>query len=243
MPLPRLYGDLAGWWPLLSHPDDYGPEADWIVATFEAALGKRPAAILELGSGGGNMASHLSKSARMTLVDLSPQMLAVSRKLNPGTEHIEGDMRTVRLFRTFDAVLIHDAIMYMTSEDDLAAALATARAHLDAGGAVLVQPDYVAETFEPGTEMGGHDADDGSGRGLRYMTWTHAPAAGTTIQYTDFAMLLRSPGGTVEIVHDRHTTGLFPRAAWGAAFVRAGFAPPEIVRDLWKRDVFVARPA
>jgi len=243
MPSPRLYADLAIWWPLLSHPDNYGGEADWIIATFEAAMGTRPTTILELGSGGGNMASHLSKHARMTLVDLSPQMLAMSRKLNPHAEHIEGDMRTVRLGRNFNAVLIHDAIMYMTSEDDLAAAFATACAHLAPDGIALVQPDFVAETFTPGIETGGHDADDASGRGLRYMTWTHAPAAGATIHHTDFAMLLRKPNGEIETVHERHTTGLFPRDAWRAAFVRAGFAPPEIVRDLWKRDVFVARPA
>lgn len=242
MPPPRLYGDLATWWPLLSHPDDYAGEAEWIVATFDAR-GKRPATVLELGSGGGNMASHLSKSVRMTLVDLSPQMLAVSRNLNSGVEHIEGDMRTVRFGRAFEAVLIHDAIMYMTTEDDLAAALATARAHLAHDGITIVQPDHVAETFEPGTEMGGHDADDGSGRGLRYMTWTHAPAPGASVQHTDFAILLRKPGGEVEMVHDRHTTGVFPRETWRAAFARAGFAPPEIVRDLWKRDVFIAKPA
>ena len=41
-------------------------------------------------------------------------MLELSRTLNPDCEHLEGDMRTLRLGRTFDAVLIHDAVMYMT---------------------------------------------------------------------------------------------------------------------------------
>jgi len=65
----------------------------------------------------------------MTLVDRSPEMLTVSRALNPDCEHIEGDMRTVRLGRVFDAVLIHDPIMYMTTEPDLRSAMATAFAH------------------------------------------------------------------------------------------------------------------
>ena len=36
----------------------------------------------------------------MTLVDLSEEMLAVSRELNPECEHLQGDMRTLRLGRT-----------------------------------------------------------------------------------------------------------------------------------------------
>jgi hypothetical protein len=40
----------------------------------------------------------------MTLVDLSEEMLVVSRQLNPECQHHQGDMRTVRLGRTFDAV-------------------------------------------------------------------------------------------------------------------------------------------
>ena len=47
-----------------------------------------------------------------TLSDLSPQMLSLSRTLNPGCEHVLGDMRTLRLGRTFDAVFVHDAVMY-----------------------------------------------------------------------------------------------------------------------------------
>ncbi|MEA2702730.1 MAG: hypothetical protein QOD63_675, partial [Actinomycetota bacterium] len=68
--------------------------------------------MLELGSGGGHNAVHLVADFAMTLVDLSDQMLDVSRRLNPGCEHVVGDMRTVRLGRSFDAVFVHDAVDY-----------------------------------------------------------------------------------------------------------------------------------
>src|SRR6266481_2515141 len=87
-----------------------------------------PRTVLELGSGGNN-AFHLKSEFEMTLVDLSPQMLAVSRALNPECEHRVGDMRTVNLGRTFDAVFVHDAISYMTSEADLVAATRNAYRH------------------------------------------------------------------------------------------------------------------
>jgi SAM-dependent methyltransferase len=240
MTLPRLYRDLARWWPLLSPPEEYRDEAAWILETLTRALGRRPAAVLELGSGGGNTASFLAPHAKLTLVDLSPDMLAVSRRLVPAAEHVEGDMRSVRLGRVFDAVLMHDAIMYMTTPRDLAAALATARAHL-AGGAAIALLDCVAETFAPGIETGGADAPDGSA--ARFLEWTHAPAPGATAYDVDYALMLRGAGGAVEAIHDRHRCGLFTRAAWRKAFAEAGFGAPEMRIDPWKRNVFVARSA
>jgi SAM-dependent methyltransferase len=240
MKLPRLYRDLARWWPLLSPPAEYRDEAAWILEALTRALGRPPATILELGSGGGNTALFLAPHAKLTLVDLSPEMLAVSRQLIPNAEHVEGDMRTVRLGRVFDAVLMHDAIMYMTTRPDLVAALATARAHL-AGGAAIALPDCVAETFAPGIETGGAAAPDGNA--ARFLEWTHAPAPGATAYDVDYALLLRDAAGAVETIHDRHRCGLFSRAAWRKAFADAGFAVPGVLTDPWKRTVFVARPA
>jgi trans-aconitate methyltransferase len=71
----------------------------------------------------------------VVLVDRSPGMLEVSRALNPECDHVEGDMRTVRLGRQFDCVFVHDAVCYMTTEADLRAAIETAYVHCAPGGA------------------------------------------------------------------------------------------------------------
>jgi len=194
---PQLYANLAGWWSLFSHPDDYAEEAACILSALDETLERRPEHVLELGSGGGNLASHLTPHARVTLSDLAPAMIEVSRRLNPEAEHVEGDMRSLRLHRSFDAVVIHDAIMYMTDIEDLVAALTTARVHLSPNGAVIVLPDYVAESFEPSVATGGHDARDGSGRGLRYISWAHPAEAGATAHDVDFAIMLREADGSV----------------------------------------------
>src|SRR6266404_5458871 len=111
--LPKLHDQLASWWPLLSPPAEYAEEAAFYEQSLLAA-GDLPArTVLELGSGGGNNASHLKRHFEITLVDVSPAMLAVSRALNPECEHVRGDMRTLRLGRQFDRVFIHDAIAYM----------------------------------------------------------------------------------------------------------------------------------
>ena len=174
----------------------------------------------------------------MTLVDLSPQMLAVSRALNPECEHLQGDMRTVNLGRTFDAVFIHDAIAYLTTVFDLAAAIRTAYQHCRHGGVALIVPDCVRETFVAETKHGGHDGDDG--RSLRYLMWVVDPDPTDTTYRTDFAILLRDRNGDARVVHDCHIEGLFPREVWMRLLREAGFEP-SILNDEWGRDVFVAK--
>lgn len=94
---PKLYKELADWWPLLSAPEGYAEEAATYRDNLIACARRSVRRALELGSGGGNNASHSKAHFEMTLVDLSPHMLDASRTLNPECEHIEGDMRTMRL--------------------------------------------------------------------------------------------------------------------------------------------------
>lgn len=228
----RLYSDLAQWFPLLTHPGDYAEEAAWL----RPRLGRGAKSVLELGCGGGHTAHHLGGLERV-LTDLSAEMLGVSRRLNPDVEHVQGDMRTLRLERTFDAVFVHDAVMYMLDEDDLFDVFETARAHLEPGGRFVALPDSVAETFEAKTRSGGHDCEDG--RSLRYLSWTLAGEGDETTYEVHFAILVRHPGGRVEPVHDHHRFGLFPKKRWVALLEQAGFKP-RAVKDPWGRQVFVA---
>ncbi|MFZ2063456.1 MAG: class I SAM-dependent methyltransferase [Candidatus Binatus sp.] len=234
----KLYDELAEWWPLFSAPADYAEEAAFFARVLTDACEPAPRTVLELGSGGGNNALHLKSKFEMTLVDLSPQMLAVSRKLNPECEHRVGDMCTVNLGRTFDAVFIHDAIAYMTSEAALGAAVSNAYRHCRAGGVALFVPDRVRETFVAETKHGGHDGDDG--RGLRYLMWTVDPDPTDTTYRTDFAIMLRDRNGDTGMTHDYHIEGLFPRAEWMRLLREAGFEARELM-DEWGREIFVAK--
>jgi hypothetical protein len=146
-------------------------------------------------------------------------------------------MRTIRLGRTFDAVLVHDAIMYMTTVDDLRAAFMTAFEHVRAGGVAIFVPDRVRETFEPGTRHGGHD---GGGRGLRYLEWTYDPDPDDTSYVTEFALLLREGTDDVTARYDRHVMGIFPRQVWLDLLRDVGFEASAFT-DPWGRDVFVGK--
>jgi len=214
-----MYKELASWWPLLSAPEDYAEEAAFYRKAIISSCRAQPRTMLELGSGGGNNASHLKASFKITLVDLSPEMLAVSRSLNPECEHIQGDMRSVRLGREFDVVFIQDAIVYMTTENDLDRAIETAFVHCRPGGVALFTPDCTRESFRPTTSHGGHD---GQGRGMRYLEWSYDPDPADTTYIVDFAFLLRDGEG-VRCEYDRHTCGLFGRECWLRLTTNAGF--------------------
>jgi hypothetical protein len=219
---PKLYGPLADWWPLLSSPAEYLEEAA-IYAKHLVRAGDQPAlTVIEFGSGGGNNASHLKRKFHMTLVDPSSGMLAVSRDLNPECDHVQGDMRTVRLEREFDRVFIHDAICYMTSAAELREAIQTAFVHCRPGGGALFAPDFVRESFRASTDHGGHDGKD---RSLRYLSWTWDPDPEDSTYLVDFAYMLRAEDGSVRVEHDRHDEGLFSRATWLQILTGVGFQP------------------
>jgi SAM-dependent methyltransferase len=217
---PKLYRELAGWYHLLTAPEDYEEEAVFYSRLLRQAADGEVQTVLELGCGGGNNAAHMKAWFTLTLTDVSEEMLTVSKTINPEVEHVQGDMRTLRLARTFDAVFLHDAVCYMTTEADLQAAIETASLHCRNGGSVVIAPDYVHETFRESSESGGHDSEDG--RELRYLEWTRAGEPGSTTYVTDFAYILRESDGSVCVVHDRHVNGLFPRRKWLALMEQCG---------------------
>ena len=237
-PQPRLYTELASWWPLFSPPSHYAEEAADLLPRVLAAPDMPPHTLLELGSGGGSLASHLKGALRMTLTDRSPQMLAINRSVNPECEHILGDMTSLDLGRQFDIVFVHDAVMYATDRQTVCATLQTAYRHCRPGGAALFVPDCVRETFRPETTCGGEDGPDGTA--LRYLEWHRDPDPADETYEVTYAFLLREADGTMRIDSDRHEYGLFPRAAWLQWMTEVGFLA-ESTPDKWKRDIFIGR--
>lgn len=217
-----LYQELASWWPLISPPAEYAADAEMINAIFaSAAVPVRT--VLDLGSGGGHVALHLKAGRSMTLVDASAQMLTVSGQLNPDCTHVQGDMRSVRLGRVFDAVLAHDAVDYVTSEDDLRLVVDTAFAHCRPGGIAVFAPDHTAETFRASTGGGG-GGHDGSGRQASFRERTSDPDPGDDWILVEYEFTLREADGTVRVVEEAHRLGSFGRDTWLRLLTAAGFA-------------------
>jgi SAM-dependent methyltransferase len=224
MSAPRLYHDLAALWPKLSPPEDYAAEAELIDmllrGRYPVADGRRPH-LLELGAGGGHTLVHLADDYDLTAVDISDAMLDHCRALVPSATCIVGDMRTVRLGRTFDAVLIHDAIDYMLSEADVRAALETAAAHLEPGGVAMIAPTTTHETFIDGEVADDCETGDPN---LAYFSFVHDPDPDDDTYEMILVYLIRDPRSRrVEVVEDRHICGLFRTRQWMAWMKDAGF--------------------
>ena len=216
----RLYGDLAWLWPVMSPPEEYADEAQYWLRQLRLRLPAGRRRVLELGCGGGHFLHQLVPEYDAVAVDLSEAMLEHSRRMNPGVEHHVGDMRTVRLGETFDAVLIHDAISYMLTEDDLRAAFATARAHLHPGGLLLVAPDHYADTFT--SPYVDDDTKSDGETTLTYVEYSVVLDPNDTMVETVYTYYIVRDG-ELRVEMDRHTTGLFPLATWERALTEAGF--------------------
>lgn len=216
---PALYDELTPWYRLLDPLDDHAAEVAEYVRALDTAISPAPRTLLELGAGAGNNGYFLSQHYSCTLTDLSEPMLQLSRELNPGCRHVPGDMRTLRLDETFDAVLVHDAVSYMTTLEDLAAAATTAFVHLRPGGAALFLPDCLRESFREQTDE--HGGEDGN-RAFRCIEWMWDPDPDDSTYTVDYAFLFRDETG-VKAVHERHVEGLFSRTDWLRVLSGAGF--------------------
>lgn len=225
----KLYDELAHLWPLLSPPSDYEAEAASVLRAMLESWGddgpSHRRAVLELGAGGGHTLHYLAAHFDTTAVDLSQPMLDNCRRLSPSTRCIVGDMRDVRPGETFDGVLIHDAIDYLTSEADIAATMATAGAILSRGGVLIVAPTYTEETFADHEQAGDSNADQRTQ--VHYVSHVRRTAPGANTFELAMVILIRESNAagatTLRIEEDRHTCGLFPAATWVRLMEAAGF--------------------
>lgn len=199
---PRMYNDLAHLWPIVSPPEDYAEEAGHWLEVLRANLGPGRHRILDLGVGGGHNLSHLTSDFEATAVDLSPRMIENSKALNPGVEHYVGDMRSVRLGEKFAAVLIHDAIDYLLTEEDVKATFATAAEHLEKGGILVIAPDWYKDDF-PGVWVT-HNVHGKRGLQVALFEYTHDSDPADTKMESIFLFVIKE-GKEVRVEKDIHT--------------------------------------
>lgn len=214
----KLYKELADWWPLMSPHTEYEEEASLYLDIIRRHHPEVKKAV-EFGSGGGSNAFYLKQHFAMTLSDLSEEMLAVSRKLNPELAHIQGDMRTVAAGKEYDLVFIHDAIMHFTEKAELLAVMENAKKHLHEDGILFIMADQFTETFQPTTNHGGTDS---GGRGMRYLEWTFDSNPHDHVTETEYLYILKDSGGITR-EHDSTRSGLFSMVEWQALLEEAGF--------------------
>jgi SAM-dependent methyltransferase len=138
-----IFASYARYYDLLYRDKDYAGEVRFVDQLIRQSA---PSAktILELGCGTGVHASLLAEQGyQVAGVDQSEDMLSQAQQrqqqlpaaLAAQLKFLPGDVRSVRLPQTFDVVVsLFHVISYQTRNQDLQAAFATARAHLQPGG-------------------------------------------------------------------------------------------------------------
>ena len=220
----RMYHDLAKLWPIISPPNDYVGEAELFTRLIRANSGIPARTLLHIGCGGGHNDMTLKKRFDMNGIDISRAMLALARRLNPEVEYHCGDMRTVRLGRLFDAVVIADSITYMTTEEDLSRAFTTAYVHLKPGGVFCTYAELSLERFrQNATEVTTHKH-----RNLEvvFLENTYDPDSSDTTCEFKFVFLIKNRG-RLRVETDCHVAGLFKLQSWLDALYNAGFKVKE----------------
>ncbi len=219
----RLYSDLAWAWPLISQGEDYVQEAQAFARQIRQRARIPVSTLLNLGCGGGHLDLTLKKYFNVSGVDVSQPMLDLAGQLNPEVTYFPGDMRTVHLEKTFDAVVIADSIDYMLTEADLLSAFRTAHLHLNPGGIFCTYAGVTCQTFRQNdTRVSTHS----EGRVvITFIENRYDPNPEDTTYESTFVYLIRREGseGQLEIETDRHLGGLFDLETWSRCLADTGF--------------------
>ena len=133
---------------LYDRPDLYElvfPDADDALGTmcrtaFERYLPAPPRSVLDVGCGTGRLLEVLSTTiAECWGVDYLESNVAYARRVRPALLIRQGDMRAIRLGRTFDVVgCFGNALSYALTDRDLERTVETFAAHAHAGTLLIV---------------------------------------------------------------------------------------------------------
>jgi SAM-dependent methyltransferase len=163
--------------------------------------------MLHLGCGAGGHDYHFKKHFQITGIDISEGMLGIAGETNPEVKYIQADMRTVHLSRKFDAVIIPDSIMYMTTLADLKKAISNSVRHLKPGGVFLVTT-HMKEDFQ-----NNNFAYSGENKDIHITVFENNHIVSDTTYEATIVYLIRQKG-KLHIYNEIHTLGLFPYIDW-----------------------------
>lgn len=217
----HLYTDLAWLWPMWGDATtEYAHFCQHVTALIRQHASRPATTLLDMGCGGGKNALNLKRAFDVTGVDLSSAMLEQAKILNPECVFIQGDMRTCRLGRTFDAVLMDDAISHMNCLTDFVAAFRTAHAHLNTGGVLVVTPDQTTETFVQNKTASTSATREGLDVVFVENVYDPDPA---DEQYEATILYLIRANGRLRIETDHWTMGIFSLDTWRRVLRETGF--------------------
>jgi SAM-dependent methyltransferase len=221
----RLYHDLNWIWPIISPPEDYAEETELFSRVIKEHAKIEVRTLLHLGCGGGRNDYTFKKYFDVTGVDISEEMLSLAKELNPDVNYHLGDMRSLRLRRSFDSVTAPDSLNYMKTEEELHQIFLTAYEHLNPGGVFLTVAEESRERFKQNRTISStHSQEDIQ---ITFIENSLDPDPTDTHFEITFIYLVRKRG-QLEIYTDSHVLGLFEIETWHRILRETGFNVEEL---------------
>jgi ubiquinone/menaquinone biosynthesis C-methylase UbiE len=214
----KAYTDLA-WTEALVYPPAEGiKEIEFFTKLIKENSRINTKTLLHIGCGSGIYDYAFKKHFKVTGVDISEKMLEIAIKRNPEVDYHHGDMRTVKLGKKFDAVILPESIGYMTTAEDLKKAIVTASRHLKPGGVLLVCAN-IKETFKSNNFVytGKHGDIE-----ITIFENNYIPIDNDSIYEATIVYLIRNKG-ELETYTDIHILGLFDKKTWRSILTEEGF--------------------
>ncbi|MGA5035531.1 class I SAM-dependent DNA methyltransferase [Streptomyces capoamus] len=219
-----------------SRGKDYRAEAA-VVAGLVRARNPEADSLLDVACGTGAHLRHFAGLfGKVEGLELSEAMLTMARAAVPAAVLHGGDMRTLSLGRSYDAITcMFGSIAYLQDTDELASTLRSFEEHLTPGGVVAVDPWWFLET-----SLARHVSGDTVTVGERTLTRVSYTEREGRTSKMEVHYVVADPGSGVQHFAEEHVLTLFTRAEYEEAFTRAGLRVTYIEGIQSGRGLFLA---
>ena len=212
-----MYAEMAQYYDRIYSFKDYASETEKLIGWIKEHRQSNGTRLLDVACGTGQHLEHLGKSFDVEGLDLSPELLELAQQRNPGMTYHCADMRTFDLASSYDVITcLFSSIGYMTTIEDLRAAVANMARHLVPGGVLIIEPWLTPDVWKPGT-VHGMFIDDPDLKIARVNT----SVTKGRLSVFDLHHLVGTPEKTFHLV-EHHEMGLYTVGEMMDAFESAG---------------------
>lgn len=216
----KLYGELSWLWPIISPLNYYTEESLDIASWIKQCAPIKPKNLLNLGCGGGHHDYILKEYFSITGVDLSETMIDLAQNLNPEVVYHVGDLLTYQPTKTYDVVLVIEAVDHVQSESDLKELFKNIYKMLNPGGICLTYRNVRKEDFvQNSTTATPYKSGDTE---VVLIENRYDPDPDDTTCELSYIYLVRQ-NGKLTTLTDQHICGLFNTDCWLKTISDAGF--------------------
>ena len=231
-----MFSKSARWYDALYAFKDYQQEADQLIQFLDREH-PTAATLLDVACGTAEHDRYLAAHYQVDGLDLNPDFIEIAVNKNPSCRYYVADMSGFALGKTYDIILcLFSSIGYVRTLENVVKALGCFKAHLAAGGVLLVEPWFTPQTWKPNASVHMLTAETAEGKVCRM----NVSGQEGVMSIIDFHYLVGTPAGVTHFT-ERHELGLFTVEEMLGAFKAAGLDARYDPTGLTGRGLYIAR--